>query len=100
MSEFDADKALETARDSVSGFGFDLPEDKFALTTENVELRTRLEKAEKERDELKAKLEAEEKLHYYKDQAYKMVKEDNEDLKSSKNYLARLVKKLEKEQGE
>jgi len=56
VSDFDADKALETARDSVSGFGFDLPEDKFALTTENVELRTRLEKAEKERDELKEAL--------------------------------------------
>ena len=47
MSEFDADKALEVARDSVHGYGFDNPEDKFALTTENVELRTRIDKLEK-----------------------------------------------------
>jgi len=48
-------------------------------------------------EELKGKLETEEKAHYYKDQAYKIVKADNEELKSSKNYLTRLVKKLEKE---
>lgn len=55
MSKFNADKALETARDSVSGFGFELPEDKFALTTENHKLRDRVGELEKVNAELKSK---------------------------------------------
>ncbi len=56
MSKFNADEALETARKAVHGFGFDLPEDKFALTTENHKLRDRIDELEKERDELKKEL--------------------------------------------